>query len=97
MEKLHDVSPACSDQCTEALAQRWNRCVYDYNRERVAAYRSRHPDVELNVQEPHIGCHWLEDEFCTNGDCPVVADYCPAAEYPELCRFRKPRENKAEQ
>lgn len=26
----------------ENPAQRWNRCVYEYNRERVAAYRRHH-------------------------------------------------------
>lgn len=95
MEKPRDNSAECSDQHTETFAQHWNRCVYDFNRERVAAYRARHPDVELDVQEPRIDCDWFEDEFCVNSDCPAVADYCPVAEYPEMCRFRKPRRGTA--
>lgn len=34
-------------------------------------------------------CKWYNDEFCTNGDSPCVADYCPCVEYPELCKFRE--------
>lgn len=34
-------------------------------------------------------CKWYNDEFCTNGDSPCVADYCPCMEYPELCKFRE--------
>lgn len=34
-------------------------------------------------------CKWYNDEFCTNGDSPCVADYCPCVEYPELCKCRE--------
>jgi hypothetical protein len=34
-------------------------------------------------------CKWYNDEFCTNGDSPCVADYCPVVEYPELCKCRE--------
>ena len=34
-------------------------------------------------------CKWYNDEFCTNGDSPFVADYCPVVEYPELCKCRE--------
>lgn len=85
---------------TETFAERWDRCVYEFNRKRVAAYRGAHAATEVprqETQEPVIDCQWYQDEFCVNGDCPAVADYCPVAEYPELCRFRKPREDEAEQ
>lgn len=35
-------------------------------------------------------CKWLSDEFseiCTNSDCQYCADFCPEAEYTELCKF----------
>ena len=39
------------------------------------------------MKEKH--CKWYHDEFCTNGDSPCVADYCPVVEYPELCKYRE--------
>lgn len=39
------------------------------------------------MEEKH--CKWYNDEFCTNGDSPCVADYCPVVEYPELCKCRE--------
>jgi hypothetical protein len=32
-------------------------------------------------------CKWYHDEFCTNGDSPCVADYCPVVEYYTLCKY----------
>lgn len=80
----------------ETPAERWDRCVYQFNRERVEAYRGTHAatdDATQRQQEPVVDCEWYQDEFCVNGDCPAVADYCPVTEHPELCRFRKPRED----
>ena len=34
-------------------------------------------------------CKWYNEEICTNGDSPCVADYCPVVEYPELCKHRE--------
>ena len=34
-----------------------------------------------------INCKWLNNEFCTNPDCPMRADYCPVPDYPGVCRF----------
>lgn len=34
-------------------------------------------------------CKWYNDEICTNGDSPCVADRCPCVDYPELCKLRK--------
>lgn len=34
-------------------------------------------------------CKWYNDEICTNGESPCVADYCPVVEYPELCKHRE--------
>ena len=39
------------------------------------------------MEEKH--CKWYNDEFCTNGDSPCVADYCPVVEYPDLCKHRE--------
>lgn len=41
----------------------------------------------MKNKEKH--CKWYNDEFCTNGDSPCVADYCPVVEYPELCKCRE--------
>lgn len=41
----------------------------------------------MKNEEKH--CKWYNDEFCTNGDSPCVADYCPVVEYPELCKCRE--------
>ena len=40
-------------------------------------------------------CRWLSDDFneiCCNGSCPACTDFCPAVNYPGLCRFEE-REN----
>lgn len=34
-------------------------------------------------------CKWLKDEVCVNGDCPAVADFCPVANYPGVCRYEE--------
>ena len=34
-------------------------------------------------------CKWYNEEMCTNGDSPCVADYCPVVQYPELCKYRE--------
>lgn len=39
------------------------------------------------MEEKH--CKWYNDEFCTNGDSPCVADYCPVVGYPDLCKHRE--------
>ena len=35
-------------------------------------------------------CHWEIDEVCTNYDCPCCADFCPAINYLDICRFFEP-------
>lgn len=40
-------------------------------------------------------CKWLSDSFseiCCNGECPACAEFCPAVNYPGLCRWYKERE-----
>lgn len=42
-------------------------------------------------------CKWLSDDWderCTNGDCPACTDWCPAVNYPGLCKFEEPKEGK---
>ncbi len=31
-------------------------------------------------------CKHEIDEICTNADCPLVADYCPVSDVPDVCR-----------
>lgn len=65
---------------------RWNRCVYEPNRERVEKYR------KTATQEPpdpgsKRHCSWCYDEFCVYDRCPARGDWCPTENYPGLCRF----------
>jgi hypothetical protein len=32
-------------------------------------------------------CNYCPDEVCTNADCPLVADYCPVAFTPDVCKW----------
>lgn len=42
---------------------------------------------QLRTVTPMADCRWNHDEFCVNADCPMCADYCPVADYPDVCRF----------
>ena len=40
-------------------------------------------------------CKYLSEDFsevCTNGDCPVCADFCPVTQHPEICKFAEMEE-----
>lgn len=32
-------------------------------------------------------CKHNYDEICTNADCPLVADYCPVPDTPDVCKW----------
>ena len=32
-------------------------------------------------------CKWMDDGICLNGDCPMVADYCPVPDYEGVCVY----------
>ena len=34
-------------------------------------------------------CKYCLDEFCVNDQCPMCADYCPVAAYPDVCRYEE--------
>ena len=34
-------------------------------------------------------CKWCKDEFCVNADCPLVADYCPVPDTPDVCKWEE--------
>jgi len=34
-------------------------------------------------------CRWCQDEFCTNADSPMRADYCPVPDTPGVCRHEE--------
>ena len=34
-----------------------------------------------------INCKHNIDEFCTNADCPMVADYCPVPDTENVCQW----------
>lgn len=40
-------------------------------------------------------CKWNLDEICVNADCPMVADYCPVANDPGVCRYEERTEDAA--
>ena len=42
-------------------------------------------------------CKYLSDEYnevCVNADSPACADFCPCANYPELCKYYEDVEEK---
>ena len=32
-------------------------------------------------------CKHNYDEICTNPDCPLVADFCPVPDTPDVCQW----------
>lgn len=70
----------------KALADRWNKCVYAPNRERVEKYRKT-ATQELPDPGSKRHCSWCYDEFCVYDRCPARGDWCPTENYPGLCRF----------
>ncbi|MBR5809107.1 MAG: hypothetical protein IKY39_03270 [Clostridia bacterium] len=32
-------------------------------------------------------CKWYKDGFCVNDGCPLVADYCPVPDTPDVCKY----------
>ena len=43
-------------------------------------------------------CKYMSDdgqEICCNADCAAVADFCPLANYPTICRHYQPKEDEA--
>ena len=40
-------------------------------------------------------CKWYKDDFCVNADSPCVADWCPCAQYPDLCKYYKGTQSSA--
>jgi len=36
-----------------------------------------------------IQCKWYIDEFCTNENCPCLADFCPVQQddYVTICKY----------
>ena len=38
-------------------------------------------------------CKHNIDEICTNADCPLVADYCPVPDTPDVCQWEDRSEN----
>ena len=41
-------------------------------------------------------CKWLHNEFCTNHECPMRADYCPVPDRPSVCRYEERRDKEEE-
>lgn len=70
----------------------WNRCVYEPNRERVAEYRrlTGIPEPPMEAR-PVCGagqCVWRKKGGrCGNPNCPARGAWCPAEDYPGLCKF----------
>lgn len=47
-----------------------------------------HDNPEL-LKEAMADCKYYYDEFCVNDKCPVVADYCPVPDTPDVCRWEE--------
>lgn len=72
--------------------EHWNRCVYEPNRERVAEYRRLTgipaPPMEARPVYGSGQCAWRKKGGrCANPDCPARGAWCPAEDYPGLCKF----------
>lgn len=39
-------------------------------------------------------CIYNQDEFCTNADCPMCADYCPVPDIDGVCQYEEREEVK---
>lgn len=37
-------------------------------------------------------CKYNQDEFCTNDQCPMCADYCPVPDYEGVCKYEEREE-----
>ena len=38
-------------------------------------------------------CEYCVDGFCVNADCPLVADFCPVEDIPDVCEYEKRSED----
>lgn len=39
-------------------------------------------------------CKFNKDEFCTNDECPMCADYCPVPDYAGVCKYEEREEER---
>lgn len=39
-------------------------------------------------------CIYNEDEICTNGLCPMCADYCPVSDMDGVCKYEEREEER---
>ena len=39
-------------------------------------------------------CTYNVDEFCTNDQCPMCADYCPVPDYEGVCKYENREEER---
>lgn len=77
---------------TKEDAERWNRCVYEPNWERVERYRQATgipaPPMEPRPVYATGKCIWRKKGGrCVNAECPARGAWCPAEDYPGLCKF----------
>lgn len=77
---------------TPEIIEHWNRCVYEPNRERVAEYRRLtgipEPPMEARPVYGSGQCAWRKKGGrCGNPNCPARGAWCPAEDYPGLCKF----------
>ena len=79
----------------QRMAERWDKTVYEPNREIVKSYKLRHGIIDAPKTATGTkaagsgGGKWGYEEGCTNASCPVCADFCPVVDYPGVCRFEE--------
>ena len=39
-------------------------------------------------------CKYIQDELCTNPDCPMCADYCPVPYCEGVCKYEERQEER---
>jgi NTP pyrophosphatase (non-canonical NTP hydrolase) len=55
--------------------------------EKVIESKIARQESRMENSKKDTYCNWIADEFCTNHDCPYVADFCPVTDSPEICKY----------
>ena len=88
--------PDTAEAQVETFADRWNRCVFQYNRTRLSAFRGASQTRELG-ETRDAECHWCLARVCTNEKSPINGTFCPFEKHQYLCRLNnKSEETNAE-
>ena len=80
--------PDTAEAQEETFADRWNRCVFQHNRERLAAFRGA-CQLQSGEENDSKKCSWSIARVCANEKSPVCGTFCQFEQYPHLCRLNE--------